>query len=372
MAKTEFIRAERITCIVDRGLASRAEEVLQGARGLVSEAGRAAVLRARRLQLNPGKPDRMEENPVQLFRFYVPYGQDRSTVEFLSREMGLDLPGRGTVFSERVQLSGLEPSVLRDGRFAGDSQSETAVQSHLAYICCILRRGEASNLAMSVLQMGLSAPVVTYGTGMGLRDKLGLLRITIPAEKEVLHLVVPQEDAQEAFDLITDAARLDQPGRGFIYMSLVRFGVTNKRIYIGETRHVASMEQVIAAIDTLKGTTYWRKKTVRPQGERRRGYLSDLKSYTIHGEEIRMEELVRSALKAGAGGATLSNLRVPTWAGDDGNYVSRARQSSDLIVPTSIIDAVHASVSKAVTEASAGDTVVVLSKVEKAGSYRHR
>ncbi len=372
MKASEFVWAERITCIVDRELVSRAEEVLQGGRGLVAQPGRGAVLRARRWQLDPRKPERMEENPVELFRFFVPSGQDRSAVEFLAREIGLVSPGRGSVFSERVQLFGLLPCTLGDNRSKDGSEVEVAVQSRLAYICCIVQRGEASGLALSVLQMGLSAPVVTYGTGMGFRDKLGLLRITIPADKEVLHLVVPQEDAQEVFDLMTDSARLHHPGRGFIYMSPVRFGVINTRIYLGEVRHVASMEQVIAAIDTLKGNTGWRKKTVRPSSRRKRSYLNDLTSFTIQGSEGRVEELVRVALQAGAGGATLSNLQVPRSVGIGDGIVSRARQSSDLIIPTSMVETAYRSVSEALTENAGPDKLVILSKVEKASSYRHR
>jgi nitrogen regulatory protein PII len=218
---------------------------------------------------------------------------------------------------------------------------------------------------------GLAAPVVTYGTGMGLREKLGPLRITIPADKDVLHLVVSRQDAQVAFDFMTDVARLHQPGRGFIYISPVRFGVINSRIYRGEVRHVASMEQVIAAIDTLKRDTGWRKKTTLPRARRERGYLRDLVSYTILGAESRVEELVRAALDAGAGGATVSALRAGGPAPESGEYVTRARQASDLIISASLVRPVHRAV-LARGEPSADPTdFIELSEVEKASTYRH-
>ena len=117
-------------------------------------------------------------------------------------------------------------------------------------------------------------------------------------------------------------------------MSPLRFGVINTRIYRGEVRHVASIEQVFAAIDTLKGDPCWRKKTT-PPARRERGYLRDLVSYTILGEESTVEELVRRALEAGAGGATVSNLRAAGRPAAGSAYMSRARQASDLMVSSS-------------------------------------
>jgi len=390
VAERGFVAADRITCIVDRELAGRVEELLerQGVRGLLAQSGRAAVLRSRRWALNPRKGERLEEDPAELFRFYVPAGQDKPIVALLAREAGLDMPGRGSVFSERVQLWGLQPEALRPRRPEEEERPEPAVQSHLVYICCIVQRGEAAALALAVLQMGLTAPVVTFGTGMGLRDKLGLLRITIPADKEVLHVVVGRQDAQEAFDFMTDVARLHQPGRGFIYMSPLRCGVINTRIHRGEVRHVASIEQLITAVDTLTGDTRWRKKTTLPHVRRERGYLRDLMSYTILGAESRVEELVRAALDAGAGGATVSSLRAVGRQAEDGVYVPRARQASDLIVAASQVRSLHQAVqsrafaldapqARSAAEAGAAapaepGEVIELSEVEKASTYRHR
>ena len=386
MAERGFIPADKITCIVDRELGDRIEELLteRGTQGLLVQAGRAAVLRARRWALNPRKTERLEVDPAEVFRFYVPAGQDRPVIALLAGEAGLEIPGRGSVFSERVQLYGLQPRPLVRERFREAAQGQAALQAHLAYICCIVQRGEAAALAQAVLQMGLSAPVVTLWTGMGLRDKLGLLRITIPANKDLLHVVVARQDAAEAFDFMTDVARLHQPGRGFIYMSPLRFGVINTRIYRGEVRHVASIEQVIAAIDTLKGDPGWRKKTTLPRARRERGYLRDLVSYTILGEESRVEELVRTALEAGAGGATVSNLRAAGRPAAGGAYVSRARQASDLIIPADQVRVVHQAVlagaqyeqdpdsGSARELASEPGELIELSEVEKASTYRHR
>jgi len=71
MAERGFVPADKITCIVDRELGDRIEELLtgRGTQGLLVQAGRAAVLRARRWALNPRKSERLEEDPAEVFRF---------------------------------------------------------------------------------------------------------------------------------------------------------------------------------------------------------------------------------------------------------------------------------------------------------------
>ncbi len=55
-------------------------------------------------------------------------------------------------------------------------------------ITCIVQRGEGDRIAKISLNTGASVPITTHGTGSGVRDKLGLLRITIPPEKELINL----------------------------------------------------------------------------------------------------------------------------------------------------------------------------------------
>jgi nitrogen regulatory protein PII len=237
-------------------------------------------------------------------------------------------------------------------------------------ICCIVPRGEANGLARALLEMGLSVPTVSYGTGMGLRNKLGLLRITIPVDKEVIELVVDHDDAREVFSYLTDAARLRYPGKGFMYMSPLRLGLPNTRIYRGEVRHVASMEQVIAAIDTLARDTGWRRKSFAGPGERRdRRFQSGMLSYTITCNEGDLEDLVRAAMGAGAGGATMRRLRFTNPTADP--VVGTTRESSDLVIPADLLEQVHHAVLAVGDGALREGQMLEVSEVEAAVSYVH-
>jgi hypothetical protein len=53
----------------------------------------------------------------------------------------------------------------------------------LSGIGCILPRGLGDPIARIALELGTCVPAITFGIGTGLRDRLGLLRIAIPAER---------------------------------------------------------------------------------------------------------------------------------------------------------------------------------------------
>jgi hypothetical protein len=371
----ELQKADKITCVVDRSLSADLLSILRDLEipGAFIQTGRSVVLRERRWALDPHRAVRLEEDPVELIRFYVPRGHDAAVISHLAVELDLRIPGRGSLYSERVELRcAASLASCRDlprSRFT----PQVNLQSGLVDICCIVQRGEADGLARAVLEMGLSVPVVTYGTGLGLRNKLGLLRITIPVEKEVLHLVVSRQDALEAFNYLTDAARLWHPGRGFIYMSPLTLGVINTKIYRGELRHVASMEQIIAAVDMLTRGTEWRRRaTTAAHRDEKRRYLSDMANFTLISEEGSVEALVRLAMQAGAGGATVFRLRFVELREQNGLPASRASEASDLIMQRNLVKEVHKTIRSGGVDTSDQEVIVDISSVEKASTYRYR
>lgn len=105
-------------------------------------------------------------------------------------------------------------------------------------------------------------------------------------------------------------------------------------------RHSASIEQIILAIDELKGSTDWRKRALGgDEIERKHHYLYDLVNLTLICNEGRGERLVETAIAAGAGGATISKwqyLRFDSTASD----VSPARNETELIIDRKTVDPV--------------------------------
>ena len=222
------------------------------------------------------------------------------------------------------------------GAPAEGSARSPILSSALAGIVCIVQRGQGDALSRTILEMGFSAPVAGFGLGMGLRSKLGLLRVTIPAGKESLAFLVSEQDAEEAMALVSDTVGLDLPGRGFIYRFPVEAGIVDARIHDEGARfHVASMEQVIAAIDELSDGPAWRRRFAgsryRPPRSDREEREVDLSNLSLACEAGLAEGFIKVAMDEGASGATLSEIMSLSFAaGAEGARSPRA--SSDLIL----------------------------------------
>ena len=97
---------------------------------------------------------------------------------------------------------------------------ELVVLTDAVLITCIVQRGAADDVVNAALAAGVQGATIFYARGTGVRQRaLGVLGVTVSAEKEVILLVVPSEQADLIFERAYVAAKLDTPGMGMIYMS---------------------------------------------------------------------------------------------------------------------------------------------------------
>lgn len=341
------IEVSKLTCIADVRLAARVEAEADrlGLRETYSERGKQIALQARPFWQPFGRRFLLMEAPADLIRCYVPRTHELAAMARLAAAADLFLPGRGSIFAEDAVLVGEDFRPWDDQRLSAvppDWVAENRLQpAPYEQIFCILPRGRGGELARTLLEMGLGVPIVSYGEGMGMRDRLGLLRIAIPQEKEILWLLVPPGDADFVIDVAIRKGNLREPGNGFIGRIPVRALAVNARMNLDRRRHVATMEQVISTLDLLRGSTDWRRMTgaarPRPTADR-----EERVHFTLVCEEGTAAPVVRAALDAGAGGATLSRLsrRAPEATADAAEevLVSHARECCDLVVPAQLIN----------------------------------
>jgi len=89
-------------------------------------------------------------------------------------------------------------------------------------ITCIVQRGAADKVVEAAMRAGAQGATIYYARGTGVRQRhLGVLGITISAEKEVVHIVVASEQADHVFENMHAAAKIDTPGMGILYMTPV-------------------------------------------------------------------------------------------------------------------------------------------------------
>lgn len=340
----------RITVIVHRGAAAAVIEAL-ASRGIVDghlAVGRADVLHGKKWPFGLGERTVIAEDPIEILTFLTDPALEDATLKLVLETGRLGIPGRGMAFSETVELLWAHELCTENRAAEFDCSSEIPVLSDLAFICCIAQRGEGDRMARISLDTGTCVPAITLGHGTGVRDKMGLLRITIPAEKEVIHIVTDRHGMDGLMNLMIDVGDLNQPGKGFLYCTLLNRGVVNTKITRGATRHAASIEQIVSVIDEIKGGTQWRRRSGMAENEGRdRTYLYDLSDLTLLCDEGRGEDLVRAAMDAGAAGATIGRQKHICPPHSPWSRLSPARECCNMIVSREQVPAIGAALKRA-------------------------
>ncbi|MDA3874720.1 MAG: hypothetical protein PF795_12275 [Kiritimatiellae bacterium] len=338
---TALNNVTRITCAVHPRLGAQVTECLVdlGSHTVLVENARSVRQRIRpRAWLLPGQQVELENSPMELFRTTVPRDSALQVIETLARSLDLNTPGRGAVYAQDItEYSQLPPPVIRESP-PGEA---TAFRDFTLINGILSKAGGGERLTASALRLGACVPIVTRGFGTGLRDQLGLLRITIPPEKEMVQLMVPAHDAAGIQRLLIEDARMDRPSGGFLYQTPISAGIVDPLLRIGRQAHAASMEQLIDAMDEIKHGTGWRKRFADPEDSKRDTRFITKKSYseiTLVCSEGKADDFARAAMDAGAGGATTGRVRCLSVSDLEGGI--GARERGVICVPSSIRDSV--------------------------------
>jgi hypothetical protein len=171
-------------------------------------------------------------------------------------------------------------------------------------ICCICEKGVAEDIAQAALSAGAPGPTVTYGEGGGIRDKIPILRMTKGPEKEFVWCVVDRADSSEVFINMARAGRITEPGRGFMYSIPVTEGIINVSSTVTNSSHGASMEQVISALDEIKGGKDWRTSGESKSSTLNTTFLRDLVGLYCVVPRDHYSEVYDAILDAGAPGVS--------------------------------------------------------------------
>ena len=87
-------------------------------------------------------------------------------------------------------------------------------------ITAIVQRGSADLVVQAAQEAGAQGATIFHAHGTGIRQKrLGIIGLTVNAEKEVIYIVVPEDQADLVFERIFVSAKLDTPGMGILWMS---------------------------------------------------------------------------------------------------------------------------------------------------------
>lgn len=287
-------------------------------------------------------PAKMEqfENNSEVFKFFIPSDLAKKTLVAFADKLHFGTSGQGSIYAEALNVMATEGFDLLNS--ANTISTHTAENEYIVDsfwgISSILQRGEADSVIKTVLDLGVAMPNVYFGEGTGFRDKIGLLRVTVPAEKEIVNVAVSDTERDGTMMALIKEGKLDQPGRGFIYDYEIDMGIVNTKLVYAKRRHAASMEQVIGAVDKLNGNTEWRKHTSSVSGNNEVKMLNDLVCVTMYSNEGTGDELVALAMNAGSSGATISKAKIKREVAT--NNIIPAQELSTMIVGKQNVDAI--------------------------------
>lgn len=96
---------------------------------------------------------------------------------------------------------------------------ELTVLTDVSLITCVVQRGKADAVVQAAQDAGAQGATTYYGYGSGVRERLGLLGLAIDVEKEIITILVADDQADRIFERMYFAAELDVPANGIIYMT---------------------------------------------------------------------------------------------------------------------------------------------------------
>ena len=96
---------------------------------------------------------------------------------------------------------------------------EITVLTDASLVTCVVQRGVADTLVQAAIDAGAQGATVYHAHGSGVRERLGLLGLAVEVEKEVVNIVVANDQRDRIFEKIYFAAQLDTPGMGIIYVT---------------------------------------------------------------------------------------------------------------------------------------------------------
>ncbi len=86
-------------------------------------------------------------------------------------------------------------------------------------ITCIVQASQADNVVKAAQDVGAQGATVTYARGTGIRERMGLIGVAIDEQKEMIRIIVSQEQADRVFEAMYLAGNLDKPGMGIMFMN---------------------------------------------------------------------------------------------------------------------------------------------------------
>jgi nitrogen regulatory protein PII len=288
----------------------------------------------------------------------------------------LHLSGSGAIYSITCGKTLFPETVMiqESPKTVESAENIVSFKQDLTGIFCIIQKSKSESIARAAVNVGSPGPTVVFGVGRGIRERIGLLRIAISPEKELIRLIVDDCDADHVFDTMVQEGKLDTPGMGFIYTIPITKGLVNIASVFKAGSQSASIQQIVKAIDELKKGTHWRERIEAEEGasQKKRKFLLDLVRLTLVVERGTGDTLIQAAILAGAPGASVTYGRAiggEEKEPEKGIRVSKEREIIEMTVSPQKVDEIIEKTREAAEKIKLQDLFIYTQQVPKALTY---
>ncbi len=106
------------------------------------------------------------------------------------------------------------------------SERDITVLTDVSLITCVVQRGYADDVIRAAQEAGAQGATTYFARGSGVRERLGILGVAVEVEKEMINVVVANDQVERVFEKMFLAGQLDTPAMGFIYITQLEKAAT--------------------------------------------------------------------------------------------------------------------------------------------------
>jgi len=104
--------------------------------------------------------------------------------------------------------------------------SEIIYLTDVAVVTCIVDKERSEAVLLAARGVGARGATVHTVNGWGIRERMGVWGVAVESERDAITFLVSSDQQDLVFEAIYQAAELNFPGRGFMFISPVEKGAT--------------------------------------------------------------------------------------------------------------------------------------------------
>ena len=106
------------------------------------------------------------------------------------------------------------------------SERNITLLTDVVLLTCVVESGKGEAVVKAARGVGAGGALIHSQRGVGIRERVGILGIAIDTEKDVVSMLLGNDQAEMVASVISGAVDLGRPGGGFLYLTPLESAAT--------------------------------------------------------------------------------------------------------------------------------------------------